>query len=267
MEIGTYMNSHGAMFRSETEVWLESLPPQDFEPVRLARLAERVGFHSLWFPDHVTLPLKTTNVKVANPETGKRHYPEKPEMFDALTTMAAVAVTTERIKLATSVLISPYRPPLHDARQFATLDWLSNGRLIAGVGAGWAKEEFEALGLPYDRRGDMTDECIEVYKRAWTDDVVAFHGEFYDFANLSMDPKPLQKPWPPIVFGGPVHGRRPPGRATLRRLLPALRAPPGTTARDRSLPGRDSPRSGTRGPGPLRFHDDRGRGRAHHGRR
>ncbi len=202
MEIGTSMNSHGAMFRSETEVWLESLPPQDFEPVRLARLAERVGFHSLWFPDHVTLPLKTTNVKVANPETGKRHYPEKPEMFDALTTMAAVAVTTERIKLATSVLISPYRPPLHDARQFATLDWLSNGRLIAGVGAGWAKEEFEALGLPYDRRGDMTDECIEVYKRAWTDDVVAFHGEFYDFANLSMDPKPLQKPWPPIVFGG-----------------------------------------------------------------
>ncbi len=202
MQIGTLMDTHGVAFRSETEVRLASLPPQDIEPVRFARLAERVGFHSLWFPDQVTLPLKTTNVKVANPETGKRHYPEKPDMFDALTTMAAVAVTTERIKLATSVLISPYRPPLHDARQFATLDWLSNGRLIAGVGAGWAKEEFEALGLPYDRRGDMTDECIEVYKRAWTDDVVAFHGEFYDFANLSMDPKPVQKPWPPIVFGG-----------------------------------------------------------------
>ncbi len=202
MHIGTYMNTHGVVFRSETEMWLESLPPQDIEPVRFARLAERVGFHSLWFSDHVAFPTKTTNVNVVNPETGKRHYPEKPVMFDALATMAAVAVTTERVKLAPGVLISPYRPPLHDARQFATVDWLSNGRVIAGVGAGWAKEEFDALGLPYDRRGDMTDECIEIYKRAWADDVVAFHGEFYNFDNLSMDPKPVQKPHPPIVFGG-----------------------------------------------------------------
>ncbi len=202
MEIGSYMDTHGVAIRSDTEFWLESIPPQDIQPVKYAQLAERVGFHSLWFPDHVTLPLQTTNVHIANPETGKRHYPTKPVLFDALATMAAVAVTTERIKLGTSVLISPYRPPLHDARQFATVDWLSNGRVIAGVGAGWAKEEFEALGLPYDRRGDMTDECIEIYKRAWTDDVVAFHGEFYNFDNLSMDPKPVQKPYPPIVFGG-----------------------------------------------------------------
>ena len=93
-------------------MWLESLAPQDIEPVRFAQLAERVGLHSLWFPDHVTLPLKTINVHIVNPETGKRHYPEKPVLFDALATLAAVAATTERIKLATSVLISPYRPPV-----------------------------------------------------------------------------------------------------------------------------------------------------------
>ena len=202
MQIGSYMPTHGVFMRNENEFWLERAEPQDQKPVAFAQLAERQGFHSLWFPDHVTLPRQTTNVNIVNPETGRRHYPVSPSMYDALATMAGVAVGTERVKLATSVLISPYRPPLHDARQFATVDWLSNGRVIAGVGAGWALEEFEALGLDYERRGDQTDECIEIYKRCWTEEIVEFHGEFYDFANLSMDPKPVQKPYPPLIFGG-----------------------------------------------------------------
>ena len=202
MQIGTYMDTHGVIVRSETEFWVENVAPETMRPLELARLAERCGYHSLWFPDHVTLPLETTPVHIVNPESGKRHYVERPQMLDALTTMAAVAAVTERIRLATSVLIAPYRPPLHDARQFATVDHLSNGRLIAGVGAGWAKEEFEALGLDYAQRGAMTDECIQVYRTAWTEDTPRFEGEFYRFANITMDPKPMQQPHPPIVFGG-----------------------------------------------------------------
>lgn len=202
MEIGSYMNSHGLIVRSETEFWLENIDASEMRPLEFAQLAERLGYHSLWFPDHVTLPLQTTPVHIANPDSGKRHYVERPQLMDALTTMAAVAAVTERIKLATSVLISPYRPPLHDARQFATVDWLSNGRVIAGVGAGWAKEEFDALLLDHDKRGEMTDECIQVYKTSWEDETPQFEGEFYRFSNITMDPKPVQKPRPPIVFGG-----------------------------------------------------------------
>ncbi len=202
MQIGSCMNTHGVVFRSETEFWVENLAADDMRPIEFAQRAERLGYHSLWFPDHVTLPLQTTDVHFANPESGKRHYVERPEMLDALVTMGAVAGATSTIKLATSVLISPYRPPLHDARQFATVDRLSNGRLIAGVGAGWAKEEFDALHLNYAKRGEMTDECIQVYKTAWQDETPNFDGEFYSFHDITMDPKPVQKPRPPIVFGG-----------------------------------------------------------------
>jgi probable F420-dependent oxidoreductase len=120
--------------------------------------------------------------------------------------MGAVAVSTTRLKLGTSVLIAPYRNPLSDARQFATVDQLSNGRLLFGVGAGWMQEEFDAIGVPYADRGARTDECIEIYKRAWTDDVVSFRGRFYQFHNVSMDPKPRQQPRPPIIYGGVTVG-------------------------------------------------------------
>jgi len=104
------------------------------------------------------------------------------------------------------VLIAPYRGPLNDARQLATIDVLSSGRLIVGVGAGWMEEEFAALGVPFAERGARTDECIEIYKRAWCDEIVSFTGRHYRFANLSMDPKPVQKPRPPIVYGGVTAG-------------------------------------------------------------
>jgi probable F420-dependent oxidoreductase len=125
-------------------------------------------------------------------------------MLDAAVTMGAVAASTNTLKLGTSVLIVPYRNPLSDARQFATVDALSNGRLILGVGAGWMKEEFDALGLSYAERGAMANECIEIFKRSWTTEVVDFHGRFYNFDSVSMDPKPVKKPRPPIIFGGVV---------------------------------------------------------------
>ncbi len=111
-------------------------------------------------------------------------------------------IVTTTLKLGTSVLIAPYRGPLNDARQFATVDVLSGGRLLLGVGAGWMVEEFRALGLEPKERGGRTVEAIEIYKRAWTERDVSFDGRYYRFADISMDPKPIQDPRPPIIYGG-----------------------------------------------------------------
>ena len=90
---------------------------------------------------------------------------------------------------------------MSDARQYGTLDYLSNGRLFLGAGPGWMKEEFDALGQPFEHRLAMTEACIQIYKKAWTEPHVTYHGRFYDFENMSMDPKPISKPHPPITYG------------------------------------------------------------------
>jgi probable F420-dependent oxidoreductase len=209
MQIGLYANTHGVGWRDETHNYTRSVPAHTLRPVEVARAAEQAGFHSMWFPDHVCMPLETASAHIAN-ETGKRSYSPRHEMLDAAVVMGAVAVSTSTLKIGTSVLIAPYRGPLNDARQFTTVDVLSGGRLLLGVGAGWMAEEFDALGVPFGERGRRTVECIEVYKRAWTDDVVSFHGEFYDIDDVSMDPKPTTQPRPPIIYGGvsPLGARR-----------------------------------------------------------
>ena len=203
MEIGLYATTHGIGYRDELNFFLKSTSLEEMRPIRIAQLAERAGFHSMWFADHVCMPTGSASAHVAN-ASGKRAYEARHNMLDAAVTMGAVAASTTTLKLGTSVLIVPYRNPLSDARQFATVDALSNGRLILGVGAGWMKEEFDALGLPYSERGTMANECIEIFKRSWTQEVVDFHGRFYNFDSVSMDPKPVQKPRPPIIFGGVV---------------------------------------------------------------
>ncbi|HTQ24181.1 MAG TPA: TIGR03619 family F420-dependent LLM class oxidoreductase [Candidatus Binataceae bacterium] len=203
MDIGIYATTHGIGYRDETDFYLRSAPMEEMRPVQAARLAEAAGFHSMWFPDHVCMPTGSSSAHVAN-ASGKRAYEARHDMLDAAVTMGAVAVSTTTLKLGTSVLIAPYRNPLSDARQFATVDLLSRGRLMLGVGAGWMKEEFAVLGLPYAERGAMANECIEIFKRSWTADVVDFRGRFYNFEQVSMDPKPVQKPRPPIIFGGVV---------------------------------------------------------------
>jgi len=203
MDIGIYATTHGIGYRDENDFFLKAAPLGEMRPVRIAQLAEAAGFHSMWFPDHVCMPTGSSSAHVAN-ASGKRAYEARHNMLDAAVTMGAVAASTTTLKLGTSVLIAPYRNPLSDARQFATVDLLSNGRLMLGVGAGWMKEEFDVLGLPYAERGAMANECIEIFKRSWAADVVDFHGRFYNFECVSMDPKPLQKPRPPIIFGGVV---------------------------------------------------------------
>ena len=201
MDIGLYATTHGLGYRDEVNFLARSITAEHMQPVQTAQLAERLGYHSMWFPDHVCMPMASTSAHVAN-ASGTRAYESRHTMLDVAVVMGAVAVSTTRLKLGTSVLIAPYRNPLSDARQFATIDQLSNGRLLFGVGAGWMQEEFDALGVDYTKRAPQTEECIEVYKRAWADDAVSFQGKFYSFSAVSMDPKPVQRPRPPIIYGG-----------------------------------------------------------------
>lgn len=198
MEISLMMPTHGLLYRDEANAFL-AVPDIRIDVVAVARLAEALDYHSVWFSDHVCMTRSSDSGHPAN-WSGTRAYPGRAYMLDALVGMGAVAAVTTRIRIAPSVLISPYRHPLSDARQLATIDVISNGRLIVGVGAGWMKEEFDVLGLPFDARGRMLNECVQIYRKSWLDEWVNFDGEFYQFNDVSMDPKPVQQP-PPIVFG------------------------------------------------------------------
>ena len=130
--------------------------------------------------------------------------------YDPLMVLSYVAARTTRIRLGTSVLIMPYRNPVATAKMMATLDQLSGGRVIAGVGAGWNEAEFAALGVPFEERGARTTEYLRLWEACWAPGETTFHGRFFSFANMHIMPKPLQQPHPPIWVGGS-------SRAALRR--------------------------------------------------
>lgn len=201
MEIGLYANTHGLSYRDDTDMYLAHTPVDQMQPVKVAQWIEKAGFHSLWFPDHVCMPIASDSRHTAN-VSGQRAYQNHHNMLDAAVTMGAVAASTSRIKLAPSCLISPYRDPLSDARQFMTVDHLSNGRVMLGVACGWMEEEFDAVGISYAERNSRTKECIEIYRASWRDEVVNYDGKHYKFSNVSMDPKPVQSGGPMIVYGG-----------------------------------------------------------------
>jgi len=200
MDVGLTMSTHGLLRRDERDFFLQKLEPSEMRPVELAQLAERLGYHSVWFSDHVCMGRDLSAQHTAN-ESGTRAYPDRPVMLDVVATMGALAAATERIRMAPSVLIAPYRHPLTVAHQFATVDVLSNGRLIMSAGSGWDPQEFAAVDGDYEHRGAVTEECIEIWKHAWTADWLDWHGRFYEIADVSLEPKPVQKPHPPIVFG------------------------------------------------------------------
>jgi len=209
MEIALYANTHGLAYRDDTDVFLANTPLEHMQPVRVAQWIEQAGFHSLWFPDHVCMPMTSSSFHTAN-ASGKRAYQDHHNMMDAAVTMGAVAATTSRIKLAPSCLIAPYRNPLSDARQFMTVDQLSGGRVMLGVASGWMTEEYDAVGIDYAERNQRTKECIEIYRAAWRDEAVSYDGAHYRFDNISMDPKPAQSGGPLIAYGGnsPFGARR-----------------------------------------------------------
>jgi probable F420-dependent oxidoreductase len=168
----------------------------------LATRAEALGYAVIGVADHLIVPVHTD---VRYPYTADGVWPGAPtgECFDCLATLAFIAGCTQRIKLLTSVVVVPHRPPILAAKLFLTADVLSGGRVIAGVGSGWMKEEFAALGTPpFEDRGAVTDEYIRAWKELWTQDRPVMDGKFAKFDNVVFEPKPLSKPHPPIWVGG-----------------------------------------------------------------
>jgi probable F420-dependent oxidoreductase len=200
VDFGLTMPTHGLLLRDERDFYLQPLPAAEMRPVEVARLAERLGYHSVWFSDHVCMGRDTDTFHTAN-TSGKRAYPNQPVMLDMIATMGAVAAATTSLRLASSVWIAPYRHPLVAAHQLATVDVLSNGRLVVGVGSGWDPQEFAAVGGDFEHRGSVTEECIELFKHAWTEPWLDFRGRHVEIVDVSMEPKPVQKPHPPILFG------------------------------------------------------------------
>jgi len=154
----------------------------------IARAAEDLGFDSLWVSDHIIIP--------------HSHQGFGEVFYEPLVTLAYIASQTNKIHLGTSVIILPYRNPIVLAKMLSTLDVLSGGRVIFGLGAGWLKEEFLALGVSYEERGSITDEWVEVLKLLWTEEKPVFKGRYHEFSNISFLPRPIQKPHPPIWVGG-----------------------------------------------------------------
>jgi len=158
--------------------------------VGLATRAEELGFDSIWVHDHVF------NVGHVFERIGGRPY------YEPLTLLSFVAARTQRVRLGTSVLVLPYHNPIRLAKTAATLDVLSGGRLILGVGVGAIEQEMQAMGTSFKERGAFTDEAIAVMRALWTDEDPHFDGRYSHFAGMKFSPKPLQKPSIPVVIGG-----------------------------------------------------------------
>jgi probable F420-dependent oxidoreductase len=168
----------------------------------IARRGDELGYHFVLFGDHIVVPRQIAS---PYPYTESGEFPGSASgvAMEQLTVLAFLAGQTQSIRLVTSVIIVPHRNPLVAAKVLATLDVLSKGRLVVGVGVGWMREEFEALGLPpFDERGAVTDEYIRAFKELWTSDNPSFEGKYCRFSNISFLPKPVQKPHPPIWVGG-----------------------------------------------------------------
>jgi probable F420-dependent oxidoreductase len=176
----------------------------------LARKGEELGFAILSVSDHIIIPHTIASTYPYN-ESGTYMGGPGGECMEQLALLSFLAGITSAAKLLTSVMVLPHRPPVFTAKSLATIDVLSNGRLLVGCGVGWMREEFEALGAPsYDERGSVSDEYLRAFKELWTSDTPTFEGKYCRFANVTFAPKPVQKPHPPIWTGGesPVALRR-----------------------------------------------------------
>lgn len=210
--------------------------------VDLAQGAEEAGFESLWTVEHVIFPEGYTSEYPYDP-SGRMAAEASTPLPDPLQWLAFAGAATERIRLATGILILPQRNPLVLAKEVATLDDLSGGRVMLGIGVGWLREEFDALGIPWERRGARADEYVEVMRALWSDDRVGFHGEFVDFDGASVNPKPAAGRVP-IHVGG--HSRAAakragrlgdgffPGKGELAELLDVMRQTAADSGRDPS---------------------------------
>jgi probable F420-dependent oxidoreductase len=167
----------------------------------LARTAERVGMESIWAVEHVVIPVGYKSTYPYDP-SGRIPAPEQMPLPDPLISLAYAAAVTTTLRLATGILILPQRHPLYVAKEVASLDVLSRGRVILGIGVGWLEEEFDALGIPFAERAARTAEAVRAMRSLWKDEAEPFAGRFFRWGKLESHPKPVQKPGVPIVVGG-----------------------------------------------------------------
>lgn len=167
---------------------------------QLAREAEEFGFESLWTVEHVVVPQPHT--PYPGSKDGQMPGGDDVAIPDPLIPLGYAAAVTSRIKLATGIVILPQRHPLYLAKQLATIDLLSHGRMLLGIGSGWMKEEFDAVGADFHRRGAITDESIQAMRALWRDSPASFHGKHFHFHDVKSLPHPLQPGGIPIHVGG-----------------------------------------------------------------
>lgn len=167
-----------------------------------AQAAETCGFHSLWAPEHVVLIDQYASKYPYSPD-GRLPMPTTQiDILDPYVALTYAAALTKKIRLGTGISLIPERSPVVTAKEIASLDKLSGGRFDLGVGIGWLAEEFSAVNVPWERRAERTREYLKAMKLLWTEEEPEFKGEFMSFPKVRMYPKPVQKPYPPIIFGG-----------------------------------------------------------------
>ena len=185
------------------DLWVPTASPFTTPEVLavVGRQAEERGIGTIWVGEHVVLfdeyasqyPYASDGRIPAMPDTG---------LLEPLTTLSFLAAHTTTVRLGTAMVLLPQRNPVYTAKEVATLDWLSNGRVDFGIGVGWLREEFDAVNVSWPNRGKRTDEYLEVLRTLWCDERSEYEGEFYSLNRCSMFPKPLQDPHPPIHIGG-----------------------------------------------------------------
>ena len=168
---------------------------------RFVETAETLGFESVLAGDHIVLPTEGTN-QYPYTADGSVSRPADEPFLETMTLLGFLSACTNRIKLGSTVVILPYRNPVVQAKMFASLDVLTGGRIICGVGVGWLEKEFEILGLDYHLRGAMTDEWLEIMQALWSQRNPTYEGRFYSIEGVQFEPKPIQQPGIPVWVGG-----------------------------------------------------------------
>ncbi len=177
-----------------------STSPESVDVAILAQKVEELGFESLWVPEHTPVPVKTTT---SNPDWPERRISEHySRMMDPFVTLARASGVTHTLKLCTGICLVIEHNPLLLAKEVATLDYVSGGRFILGIGSGWLREETELMGGDFNHRWIQTREAILAMKEIWTKEEAEHHGKYYDFPAVRSHPKPVQKPHPPVILGG-----------------------------------------------------------------
>ena len=187
----------------KVDLWVPTASPFATPGVltTIAREAEERGIGTIWVGEHVVLFDEYAS-EYPYAADGKIPAPPDSGLLEPLNTLAFLAARTATVRLGTAMVLLPQRNPVYTAKEVATLDWLSDGRVDLGIGVGWLEEEFDAVNVPWPGRGKRTDEYLEVLRTLWCDERSEFEGEYYSLPRCSMFPKPVQAPHPPIVIGG-----------------------------------------------------------------